>query len=402
MITTAIVFDHRARTKRGEPGPLEVRVTIDRKSYYINTGVRILRAEYKYGVIINRPDSDELMERISIILRKVEHEINECLKMQKAINVAEVRRKVLHVDDSSMRYDDFMDWLSERVEMLKMKYKPNTIKSYNTLLKHLREYGKITRWDDLTVDAIIHFDLWLHQKPKPMTENQRKMNKVPEFISDAAVFKYHKTFKHLLNIAEKIDKINQNPYNKLQGEFSTGEKETVEYLTEEEMQAIQDAEIQRGSLLDMVRDLFTVQMYTGMAYADLMKFDINDYKYEDGKWKSNSERVKNGVAYVAHLLPPVVKVLEKYNMQLPTMTNQVYNRELKKLQQKAGIATRLHTHLARHTFATFMLANGVKVENLQRMMGHTDIKMTQRYAKTLAQSVHAEFDMIEKKLKKIK
>ena len=71
----------------------------------------------------------------------------------------------------------------------------------------------------------------------------------------------------------------------------------------------------------------------------------------------------------------------------------------------AGIKTRLHSHLARHTFATYMLRNGAKIENVSRMLGHTNIRQTQRYAKVLAQSVHDDFDMIAKKLnpnKKVK
>ena len=63
-----------------------------------------------------------------------------------------------------------------------------------------------------------------------------------------------------------------------------------------------------------------------------------------------------------------------------------------------GIETRLHSHLARHTFATRMLRMGVKIENLSKMLGHTNITQTQKYAKVMAQSVHDDFDMVAKKL----
>ena len=85
-------------------------------------------------------------------------------------------------------------------------------------------------------------------------------------------------------------------------------------------------------------------------------------------------------------------------MNLPKMTNQVYNRELKLLGMACNIAIPLHSHLARHTFATFMLRNGAKIENVSRMLGHTNIKQTQRYAKVLAESVHEDFDMIANKI----
>jgi site-specific recombinase XerD len=77
-----------------------------------------------------------------------------------------------------------------------------------------------------------------------------------------------------------------------------------------------------------------------------------------------------------------------------------YNQSLKVIQQALGIRTRLHSHLARHTFATRALALGVKIENVSAMLGHTNITQTQRYAKVLAKSVHDDFAMMEEKLSK--
>ena len=81
------------------------------------------------------------------------------------------------------------------------------------------------------------------------------------------------------------------------------------------------------------------------------------------------------------------------------MDNADYNHALKLLGEVAGISTPLHSHLARHTFATMMLRNGAKIENVSRMLGHTNITQTQRYAKVLAESVHEDFDKISEKLK---
>ena len=126
---------------------------------------------------------------------------------------------------------------------------------------------------------------------------------------------------------------------------------------------------------------------------------MNDYKWDGQRWNHIGERIKTGVPFVSSILPPALHVLEKYNMQVPKMNNADYNHQLKALGLMAGIKTRLHSHLARHTFATWMLRNGAKIENVSRMLGHTNIRQTQRYAKVLAQSVHDDFDMIAKKLK---
>ena len=164
------------------------------------------------------------------------------------------------------------------------------------------------------------------------------------------------------------------------------------------MQKFEAMMLPEGSALDIAHDLFIFQMYTGLPYSDMQAFDISDYKWDGHRWNRVGERIKTGVPYVSSLLPPALRVLEKYDMSIPKMNNADYNHQLKALGVMAGIKTRLHSHLARHTFATYMLRNGVKIENVSKMLGHTNITQTQRYAKVLAQSVHDDFDMIAEKL----
>jgi site-specific recombinase XerD len=114
------------------------------------------------------------------------------------------------------------------------------------------------------------------------------------------------------------------------------------------------------------------------------------------------ERIKTGVSYVSQLLPQAVEVLSRYGMQVPKVGNSQYNESLKVIQQALGIRTRLHSHLARHTFATRMLRAGAKIENVSRMLGHTNITQTQRYAKVLAESVQEDFDMFAGKMEEKK
>ena len=153
-------------------------------------------------------------------------------------------------------------------------------------------------------------------------------------------------------------------------------------------------------MLDMCRDLFVFQMWTGLSYSDAEAFDITDYKKVNGKWINTGERIKTGVPYVSQLLPPVVEVLKKYDWKTPQINNMVYNRMLKAIGEMAQIKTRLHSHLARHSFATYMLSNGAPIEHVGKMLGQKNIRTTQRYAKVLAEDVHAQFDKVAEKLKK--
>lgn len=405
MITLSLVYDHRARTPKGEEGPVEVRVTVNRKPYYINTGVRVRKSRFVVGTIKDTNDTNDadiLNERLRTITAFVEQEVNKCLDERKEIDVADIRRKVWSLGvatDGNGEDTSLIDWIKERAKLLSVS--KSTRMKYYTLCNKMLEYGKIMRWQDLSVEAIYDFDTWLHQQDVHLSENQLNAGMEPRKMGDTGVSAYHKSLRAMLNRALKMGKIQANPYDRLRGEFKHSKRETTEYLTEDQMQKILDIEPVPGSQVDMARDLFIFQMYTGLAYVDTQRFDATQYREVDGKWKFIGERVKTGVPYVSMLLPPVVEVLKKYDWHVPKMNNQKYNQLLKAIGMVIGIE-RLHSHMGRHTFGTWMLSNGAKIENVSRMMGHTNITQTQRYAKVLAKDVYDDFDMVAEKLEKKK
>ena len=384
MITTKLIFDRKKQAKKDGTGTIEVRVISDRRAYYISTGVRVRDREWRAGMIINRPDAQSLNERIAIICQIIDTEVNRCIEANLAINTENLKNKVWSVKDTMSNEPSFLDWLDHQTEILNLS--AGTIKHYVTLHTRLTEYGKIKRWGDLTTENISEFDAWLHK---------RKLS-TGEAITDAAVYKYHKCLKAILNRAVTFDKIDRNPYDRLK--FKRGESENIEYLTEDEMNAIVNLKVPQGTQIETARDLFVFQMFTGLSYSDTQAFDFSQYKKVKGKWINTGERIKTGVAYVSSLLPPAVAVLEKYGWTVPKIDNADYNHLLKVIGTMADIPTKMHTHLARHTFATYMLRQGVKVENLQRMLGHKNIRHTMRYAKVLAESVHEDFDMVAAKM----
>ena len=402
MIRISLTYDYHKRTPKGEEGPVEVRVMVNKKPYYINTGVRV-REERLVGNRIkdlkDTYDADVLNERLSTIVELVEREVNICLEERRPLDVAEIRRKVydLGVAGNDDDTPTLIAWIKEQIPMLNVV--KNTRQKYVTLCRRLTEFGQITRWEHLSVEAIYKWDAWLRAQDNELTTNQKCAGVEQAKLGDKAVESYHKGLRAMLNRALKMGKITANPYDRLRGEFVSSKRDVVEYLTEEQMQKVMAIEPVPGSQVAMARDLFIFQMYTGLGYADTQIFDLSQYREVDGKWRFIGKRVKTGVPYVSMLLPPVVDMLKRNGWRVPKMNNQRYNQMLKAIGMVIGIE-RLHSHMGRHTFATWMLSNGSKIENVSKMLGHTDIKMTQRYAEVLAKDVYDDFEKVEKKLKK--
>ena len=397
MITKKLVFDHRGRTKEKNEGPIELRVTANSKPYYINTGVRVRSDQFNGERVVNHRDARLLNERLKDVVLKIETAVNECIRNGLTIDVAQIKRQAYNVEEKAKHNETAMiEWIDEQIPLLNIK--DGTRERYCVTARRMREYGGLMRWDDLTVENIYKWDSWLHKIKKPVSNGDVQAGRDGMYIGEAAVYNYHRTLRSLLSRAVKLGVIESNVYDRVRGEFRKGIKENVEYLTEDEIAAIESLHPMDGTQMAMARDLFVFQLYTGLSYSDAQAFDIRDYKKVDGKWVNVGERIKTGVSYVSVLLPQAVDVLERYGMQVPKVNNIQYNASLKVIQQALGIRTKLHSHLARHTFATRALRLGAKIENVSRMLGHTNITQTQRYAKVLAQSVHDDFELINEKL----
>ena len=380
---------------------MEVRVTVNRKPYYINTGVCV-RKDRLVGNCLRDDatsnDADLLNERLTTIVALVEKEVNKCLEARKPISVADIRTKVWDLapvaDDAAA--PTIVRWIEEYTRTANIAN--NTRLHYLTVARRLLEFGKMVRWEQLTVDNIYAWDVWLRSQEVPLTKNQKAAGMEPQLISSDSVYNYHKYLKATINKAMKFQILTANPYDQLKGVFKRTKRDVVDYLTEDQMKKVMALTPVPGSEFATALDLFTFQMFTGLGYADTQIFDISQYRCIDGKWMHIGQRVKTGVPYVSQLLPPVVEMLERNNWQVPKMANQRYNQILKAIGMVIGIEN-LHSHMGRHTFATYMLSNGAKIENVSRMLGHTNITQTQRYAKVLAKDVHDDFDKVAKKLK---
>ena len=394
MIKTAIVYNHRGRFGQDGTAPVEVRVTVGRKPYYINTGVCVRAREWRFGQIANRQDCDELNRRVAIMLKRVDDAVNDYLENEQAFDVDEVRRAVKSPDGRKKlkEPDDMAAWMYEQIPLLDVA--PGTAKHYRGSVAAMVESGVMRRWSDLTVENLHLFDAYLHSMQIHRTDAEIKAKKPVKYVGQATVRNYHKDIKALLGRALKFGLITANPYDRMKGEIKRGDKETVEFLTDAERERIENLTI-NDSMLATVRDMFLFQCYTGLSFSDMMAFSLDKCQKIGSVLTYSAPRVKTGVVFYIRVLPKALAIAEKYGGRFPKVADQTCNSNLKTIATVTGITKRLTTHVGRHTFATWMLRNGVSIERVSKMLGHRKITQTQRYAKVLAEDVFAEFDKVE-------
>lgn len=396
MIKTAIIYNHRGRFGKDGTAPVEIRITHNRRAYYINSGVCVRAREWKFGQIANREDCDELNRRVAIMLKRVDNAVNDYLDNEEELDIEVVRQLVKSPDRRRKLKDpeDMAAWMEAQISMLDVA--TGTAKHYRVSVAALVKSGAMRRWQDLTVENVHKFDAYLHTIKKHQTDGEKKTGKPVEYISQATVRNYHKDIKALLGRALKFGLIAANPYDRMKGEIKRGDYESVEYLTDAERERIEALMI-NDSMLATVRDMFLFQCYTGMAYSDMMAFNMDKCQRVGGNLTYSAPRVKTGVMFYIRVLPKALAIVEKYGGRFPKVADQTCNSHLKTIATVTGITKRLTTHVGRHTFATWMLRNGVPIERVSKMLGHRKITQTQRYAKVLAEDVFAEFDKVAAK-----
>lgn len=250
-----------------------------------------------------------------------------------------------------------------------------TLQKYNVCKKHfsnfLRDkYGRSDiRLSELGYIVIHDFDIYLRtvvgQNPNTAT---RMM----------------KTFKTITILGRKLGVLHHDPFLNIRFHM---EPVNRGFLTDEEILKIANKDFGIGRL-ELVRDVFVFSCFTGLAYIDVYNLAPENIVTLNGKQWIMTKRQKTSVETNVLLLDIPKSIIAKYSGKtyrdgklFPMLTNQKLNSYLKEIADICGIKKNLTFHLARHTFATMSLSKGVPIESVSKMLGHTNIKTTQIYAR---------------------
>lgn len=376
--TMRFVFDRKKVATKKKKGLVQIEIESERKRKWIGTTVKLYSDQWdEKKKVINSVHSIQYNALLDGMMANLNDFVLELVRNNQPFDFEKLDAFL----EKSTISKSFIDFVRNRIHE-RTDIEESTRKQHRTLLQSLEKFGKINYMDDLTKANITLYNEFLHQQG----------------ISQPTIYNYHKRMKRYIHEAMKFGLLDADPYNGLS--FERGKFEKRKYLTEKELETIRSCKINVPSI-DRVRDLFLFQCYTGLAYADFEKFDFEkDVEERNGKYIIADRRKKTNEDYKIVLLSPAIEILKKYDYKLPVITNQKYNVSLKVVAQYAGIDKNITTHMGRHTFAVFALNNGVPIEIVSKMLGHTNIRTTQIYAKVLNSEVEKGFDLLEKKIKK--
>lgn len=281
-------------------------------------------------------------------------------------------------------------------KLVGIDYALGTLKRYETSLVHTLEF---IRWkykgeglDIKKLDYVFisDYEFWLKTIRK---------------CDHNTTMKYLANFKKIVLICVKKGWLVKDPFYA----YKMNKREV-------DRQVLTSSELTRISLkefgterLAQVRDIFVFCCYTGLAYVDVYKLKRSEIVegIDGGNWITIKRQKTDSPSRIP-LLPPALAILKKYedhpqvigqDRLLPVLSNQKMNAYLKEIADVCGINKAITFHLARHTFATTItLSNGVPIESVSKMLGYSNIRTTQHYAKLLDTRISSDMEKLKEKL----
>jgi integrase len=326
----------------------------------------------------------------------------------KIVSANAIKRRYLGEDDTHKTLKELIAY--HNTNMITV-LKSGTMKNYYTTEKYLHKFLKQKlKMDDIYLKQlnyrfICDFEQFLRTN---------KNNKKQLMLSNNGVMKHLERFKKMINLAFKLEWILKNPFAQFQLKFDKFDRQ---YLTEREVERIENI-YYKNERLERVKDCFIFSCYTGLSYVDVKELTLNQITrgIDNNHWIF-TKREKTNETVKIPILPKAMTIIDKYkrdrekkenNPLLPLCSNQKANSYLKEIAKDCGIHKNVTFHVARHTFATtVMLSNGVPIETVSKLLGHTKLTTTQIYARVVESKISEDFQNLlirfeTKKQKRIK
>lgn len=386
--------------------PIYARITVDGKRVDVSVKRSIDEKNWN-GEKGMAKGSREEIRSLNAFLEQVRSGIVSCyqeMMLQKKLVTAEaIKNKFLGNDRKEHTLCKLVEYHNANT---KDSLTWGTLKNYSTTQKYIQKFLK-SRFgtsdiylSELNYKFITDFEYFLRNY-KPLDHHKP--------LANNGVMKHIERFRKMINMAIRMEWLERDPFAAYQQKF---EKVERDFLTKEELASIEMKELAIVRL-QWVRDLFVFSCYTGLAYIDVMQLTHANITIGiDGEHWIYTNRQKTSNPVRVPLLPKAMEIIERYSRHpraiasgtlFPVISNQKMNSYLKEIADLCEIRKNLTFHLARHTFATTVtLTNGVPIESVSKMLGHSTITTTQIYAKVIERKLSDDMQNLRARLTQAK
>ncbi|MBQ3743870.1 MAG: site-specific integrase [Bacteroidales bacterium] len=270
-----------------------------------------------------------------------------------------------------------------------------TLDKYRVVKKHLSSFiadrygNKDLPLDTIRPQFVLDFDAWLRRK---------------RGLAPNSVWGYMITLKHIFALAQNEGLIRINPFAFYVNRYTSVDRG---FLTEEELLHLANADgLTRSE--ELVRDVFIFSAFTGLSYIDIRELQsCHLQKLFDGNYWIIKRRKKTNTESSVQLLDVPLQLIMKWKgasigtYLFPVPSNNYCNRILKQIALQCGIKRKVTFHVARHTFATMAINRGIPIESLSSILGHTNIRTTQIYAKITRKKISEDMSLLAQELNEV-
>jgi site-specific recombinase XerD len=392
------------RTNRGKNGKsaIYVRIVVNKSRSEIALKRQIDGSDWNASKGLAKP-KNETLKSLNNYLEQTRCALSsyyqEFIIQKKLVTAEALKNRYLGLEEQENSLGSLMEYHNLH---MKAVLAPGTIKNYYTTVKYLKEFVRTyfkkedIYLSELDYQFITRFEYFL-RKYQPLDHHKGMENN--------GVMKHLERFRKMIRLGMKLGWIEKNPFEQFKLKM---QKVDRGFLTIQELTRIEqkNLKIQR---IEYARDLFVFSCYTGMAYIDVMQLSPQNIVHGiDGNLWIKTNREKTNTNVNIPILPKAKVIMEKYKDSpraiakgtlFPVISNQKLNSYLKEVADLCEIESHLTFHLARHTFATSVtLSNGVPIETVSKMLGHTTIRTTQIYAKVVEHKVSHDMLALQSKL----
>lgn len=393
--TTVYFLLKKARKDKTGESPIEIWIAVNGKRTSYSIGKKVKQSEWDEKKQLVKGNTDEarlINEYLYQLRNKVFQKEIELMEKGFMLSPTLLKEAVNgHVEalNDKTLMQVFNDFQSMRKPLIGKKIVKDTYDDNALTGRYLSEFIQ---------NQYKRSDLYLHEIRLGFIQRFHSFLLSEKLNRQNSCAKHLKFLKQLLNIAVGNGYIQFNPLNLYKVEHETVD---IDFLDDVELRKIINftTPLKR---FERTRDAFLFGCFTGLAYIDIKTLRKEHLETdEEGRIWIKKKRVKTGVLSRIPLLPMAKLLIEKYqdwtgDSVMPIQDATDVNANLKDIATLCGINKRITFHTSRHTFAsTVTLANNISIEVIAKMMGHTNTRMTIRYAKLIDKAIAEQMDKIQ-------